>query len=189
MNAGSQKCWLILIGLIAAMSAWGTSMNSSEQEKKAQAIREWRGIVPGKSSVADVARILESAGTVIPGGQCKGVDGMEVRNFVTSSGDPLVTICFAGGRVAVVNQLLSFIDAPKAEKSKDYYVRRFGEPAQPALRSRAGKAYDHLVWPQYGFALDVKFSRGRVKGRRLFEPTTWQHYIDYLYREPGPFIK
>jgi hypothetical protein len=65
-------------------------------------------------------------------------------------------------------------------------MARLGEPAA-RVRSRAGKAFTHNVYPQAGIAVSVH--QGAAAYVEIFPPTTLQSYLDRLYVDPEAYTK
>lgn len=61
-----------------------------------------------------------------------------------------------------------------------------GEPSI-RLRSRAGKRFNHYVYPEKGVAFSA--DHNGVRFLEIFPPTSLEAYKSEIYEEPPPFIK
>jgi hypothetical protein len=172
---------LTLIALIL-----GGAVGAADGGEFARRLREWRGIEPSQSTAEEVARALGSPGEILEGATCEGVTGVEVRAYEGSGGDPLAVVCFRGGRVLIVRQLLAEISAPEPESTPAFNEKALGAPALE-LPSHQGKAFSHLVWPAAGIAIDADSEI--VTARHLFAPTTTPAYEADLYADPPDFVR
>jgi hypothetical protein len=154
-----------------------------------EAIRHWQGIVPGETTRGRVSEVLGSNGRLLEGAECDGVKGLEVRDYEDEQGDALAMICFKDGKVWIVRQVLIFVRPPAAGMRLTFYQRMLGEAEGGAMVSYQGRAYDHLVWPQHGIAVDAERRTGKVRTRQLFVPTTLERYERDVYVAPDQRIK
>lgn len=58
---------------------------------------------------------------------------------------------------------------------------------EQTVRSRAGKTSNQLIFASHGFAVSI--SKDEVHFIEMFPPCTVEHYLNYIYDEPTPFIR
>ena len=176
-------CFLLATALLG-----GNSMaEANDHAEKAKHLREWKGIVPGQSTLSEVEGALGAPSGIFRNSSWRGVSGLEGRDY-EQDGEPYVSVRYRNGKVVVISQAPSYSKLPKAERTLSFYRKALGKPKR-ALRSWKGKTFQHWVWPELGIALDVERSTGRVAIRMLFAPMTRESYRKQLYREPPPFRK
>lgn len=94
------------------------------------------------------------------------------------------------GRVYVSGERVEMVYIPHGSALADTTVKELRSALKgksKSLRSRAGKEFDHMVYPADGVAFSCEDDELRFV--EVFPPRPLEAYLDEIYRDPGPFTR